>query len=71
MKIRSVVFEDFREQTGRQTDRRGGGLGFIICIDRYYYNIVLAINQCGQLKVFGAKTKYEKSNAVICDCLII
>ena len=30
MKIREVVFEFF---VSRQTDRRGGGLCFIICID--------------------------------------
>ena len=32
MKIRAVVFEIIAR---RQTDRRGGGLCFIICIDRY------------------------------------
>ena len=34
MKIRAVVFEFIASrQTDRQTDRRGGGLCFIICID--------------------------------------
>ena len=30
-------FRVFREQTERQTDRRGGGLCFIICIDIYFF----------------------------------
>ena len=34
MEIRAVVFEFIAcRQTNRQTDRRGGGLCFIICID--------------------------------------
>ena len=37
MKIRAVGFEFFMR---RQTDRRGGGLCFIICID-CTYNIVM------------------------------
>ena len=38
MKIRAVVFEFF---VSRQTDRRGGGLCFIICKDRCYTELLL------------------------------
>ena len=41
MKIRTVVFEFIASrQTDRQTDRRGEGLCFIICIDKNWQKCI-------------------------------
>ena len=53
MKIRAVVFEFIADrQTDWQTDRRGGGLCFIICIDFVNYEIFLLILFLPNLKLY-------------------
>ena len=62
-------FRVFREQTDRQTDRRGGGLCFIICID-VKINIVKPCFGSGSVpfvnlkKVANTIIKVKSSNGV-------